>query len=230
MGAKTPDWQNIDAVIFDMDGTLVDSMHYWVTLPQDWFAARNLPVPEDLEVELGTLDLWQASTLLAEQYSPCGETTQQVYDEIQAKMDKHYAEDIPMWPGVKELLQALKAAGKPCCIATMTDRPQVETVLKTHGIGEFFDFVLTTPEVGIGKERPEIFLQAAERLGCAPKRILVVEDSRTAIRTALLAGFAVAVIPNPHYDYAPLSALAADLQADFCFVEEFSNLLPIAKN
>ncbi|MBQ2887942.1 MAG: HAD-IA family hydrolase, partial [Firmicutes bacterium] len=156
--------------------------------------------------------------------------TQQVYDEIQAKMDKHYAEDIPMWPGVKELLQALKAAGKPCCIATMTDRPQVETVLKTHGIGEFFDFVLTTPEVGIGKERPEIFLQAAERFGCAPKRTLVVEDSRTAIRTALLAGFAVAVIPNPHYDYAPLAELAADLQADFCFVSEFSNLLPVAKN
>lgn len=220
MSVKMPDWQNIDAVIFDMDGTLVDSMHYWVTLPQDWFTARNLPVPDDLEVELGTLNLWQASTLLAEQYSPCGETTQQVYDEIQAKMDKHYAEDIPMWPWVKGLLQFLKAAGKACCIATMTDRPQVETVLRTHGIGEFFDFVLTTPEVGIGKEQPDIFLQAAERFGCAPKRILVFEDSRTAIRTALLAGFAVAVVPNPHYDYAPLSALAADLQADFCFIEE----------
>lgn len=225
-----PDWRKFDAVIFDMDGTLVDSMHYWRTLPEDWFRERHLPVPADLDVQLGMVDLWQASVLLAEQYSPLDETAEQVYAALGDAMTRHYAEDIPLLPHVREFLRELAAAHIPACIATMTDRPQVETVLETHGIGGFFQFVLTTPEVGQGKERPEIFLAAARRFGTAPGRTLVFEDSRTALATALNAGFPAVCMRNPAYDYTDLDRLAAGINAKLWYLDDFLPLLRIAKN
>lgn len=229
MANSWPDWRNFDAVIFDMDGTLVDSMHYWHTLPEDWFLRRDLPVPPDLDVQLGMVDLWQASELLAEQYSPLSETAEQVYAELGDTMTRHYAEDIPLMPHAREFLQQLSCAHIPACIATMTDRPQVQTVLETHGIGGFFQFILTTPEVGHGKDRPEIFLEAARRFGSVPARTLVFEDSRTALATAITAGFPAVCMRNPAYDYTELDALASRINAKMWYLDDFSPLLRIAK-
>lgn len=230
MANSWPDWRQYDAVIFDMDGTLVDSMQYWHALPEDWFVQRGLAVPEDLDVQLGMVDLWQASALLAERYSPLAETAEQVYAELGDTMTRHYAEDIPLMPHAREFLRALSLSHIPACIATMTDRPQVETVLETHGIGGFFRFLLTTPEVGQGKDRPAIFLEAARRFGSAPARTLVFEDSRTAIATAINAGFPVVCMRNPAYDYADIDRLAAAQNAKLWYLDDFSPLLAIAKN
>ncbi len=229
MANSWPNWRNFDAVIFDMDGTLVDSMHYWHTLPEDWFLRRDLTVPPDLDVQLGMVDLWQASELLAEQYSPLSETAEQVYAELGDTMTRHYAEDIPLMPHAREFLQQLSCAHIPACIATMTDRPQVQTVLETHGIGGFFQFILTTPEVGHGKDRPEIFLEAARRFGSVPARTLVFEDSRTALATAITAGFPAVCMRNPAYDYTELDALASRINAKMWYLDDFSPLLRIDK-
>ncbi|HIU10298.1 MAG TPA: HAD family phosphatase [Candidatus Avidehalobacter gallistercoris] len=225
-----PDLRQIDAVIFDMDGTLVDSMPYWRILPENWFRERHLPVPEDLDVQLGMVDLWQASELLAERYSSSSETAEQVYAVLGETMTRHYAEDIPLMPYALEFLQQLAAAHIPACIATMTDRPQVETVLETHNIGGFFQFVLTTPEVGQGKDQPEIFLEAARRFGTKPGRTLVFEDSRTALVTALNAGFPAVCMRNAACDYTELDRLKAGLNAKLWYLDDFSPLLHIAKN
>lgn len=228
-GTPTLDLSDIDAVIFDMDGTLVNSMYYWEHLTDAWFARQGVNVPSILVDELATADLWQAAELLAAKYAREETTTQAVFDELQAAMDKHYAEDIELMPHTAELLAELAAADKPACIATMTDRPQVETMLRRHGIGKYFRFVMTTPEVGAGKIEPKIFLQAAERMNSKPSRTLVVEDSRTAIKTALRAGFAVAVVRTDGYDYGEIDDLAASLSAEICYIDDFSQLLPVVK-
>lgn len=202
------DWLKFDAVIFDMDGTLVNSMYYWEHLTDEWFARQGMSVPGILVHELATADLWQAAELLAAKYAKEQTCTQAVFDELQAKMDRHYALDIELLPGRLSWLEMLAAAGKKACIATMTERPQVETMLKRHEIGEYFRFVLTTPEVGKGKTQPDIFLQAAERMGVPVAKTLVVEDSGTAIKTALAAGFNVLVIRQPGYNYSEIEQLA----------------------
>lgn len=223
------DLSKIDALIFDMDGTLVNSMYYWEHLTDGWFARQGMNVPKILTNELATADLRQAAELLAEKYAKEETSEDAVFAELQAAMDRHYAEDIELMPHTRELLAALAAADIPACIATMTDRPQVETMLRRHAIGEYFRFVMTTPEVGAGKDEPKIFLQAAERLGAVKERTLVVEDSRTAIKTALRAGFAVAAVRTAGYDYAEIDRLATDLSATLYYIDDFSELLPIVK-
>lgn len=218
------DWQRIDAVIFDMDGTLVDSMYYWHHLPAQWFERRSIAVPEDLDERLGSADLMQAARLFATEFAP-DEQPEAIFEELQQKIDYHYAHDIPLMPGTREFLEQLRQLGKKLCIATMTDRPQVETVLRTHQLKGCFDFLLTTPEVGCGKERPEIFLQACRQFGAEPARVAVFEDSRVAGKTALGLGMPVVILKAAGLDYQELEQLAAEKQGELWFIKNYYELL-----
>lgn len=216
-------WQNIDAVIFDMDGTLVDSMQFWQDLPLNLFNSHGVALPDNLDELLATADLWQAAEVFAGKFIP-KLTTQQIFDQLQQEMDKHYAQDIPLLPGVRRLLQALRQGGKKMCIATMTDRPQVETMLHTHQLENIFDFLLTTPEVGCGKNRPDIFLQACRRFGLPKQRVAVFEDSRTAAKTVLQLGMPLVFIYNEFSPIAELQSLATEKQASLTLIKGYAEL------
>ena len=109
--------------------------------------------------------------------------------EMNAVMDEHYRSDVPLKPGAAAYLAALKARGVKLCVATATPEPLAQACLKRLGVLEDLELLLSCDAVGAGKDRPDVFLEAARRLGAAPAETAVFEDATFALQTAKDAGF-----------------------------------------
>ena len=189
----------IKAVIFDMDGTLLDSMPAWNHSSQICLAPYGVTVTrEDIRSLEGKTQL-QFLTYFAEKYPQIGKTGPELMEEFDALMEKRYREIAVPRPGIFALLDHYKAKGIPMCVASLTDRRHCEKALAYHGLLPYFSFMLTAHEVGRSKRHPDIYLQSAEKLGCAPEDILVFEDAPYAAETAKKAGFQVCGVKEKTY-------------------------------
>ncbi len=177
--------------IFDMDGTLVDSMPYWGNLASEFLQDRGLPPPTQAQREaMKTMTVTESSAYLVEAFSlPC--TPQQAAAEMNHRMAEHYRSDVPLKPGVREYLMQLKASGVQMCVASATAQPLIEDCLERLGVAELFSFLLSCETVGAGKSRPDVYNTAAQRMGAAPKETAVFEDALLAVNTARAAGYFV---------------------------------------
>ena len=205
--------------IFDMDGTLVDSMGYWRSLGRDYLENQGITGPEtDRVLELiRPMTMLQAAQLFQDTFHFPG-PPQKIVDEMNAVMDGHYRNDVPLKPGVEDYLKKLKARGCRLCVATATDEALSHTCLQRLGVDQLFEFVLSCENTGIGKDRPDIYFQAAQKLGVRPEEIAVFEDALYAARTAKQAGFyTVAVEEHCHsrQDRQELFALADEIITDW---------------
>lgn len=204
--------------IFDMDGTLVDSMAYWQDLEREFLVKKGITqgLDEILE-QTKPMTLQESSTLFIERYHVEG-TPEQLAAEMDAIMEEHYRTDILIKPGVKEYLDKLQAQGVAMCVASATPRHLVQICLERLGLAHYFSFLLSCVEVGAGKNHPHVFLEAARRLGCAPAEAAVFEDAIYAVRTAHAAGFhVVAVYDGPQNEnfWAEMTALADEAITDW---------------
>ena len=180
----------IRAAIFDLDGTLLDSNPYWDKAPEAYLASVGVTAEPGIEKTIFAMTLPEAVEYLRRTYG-LSQTGQEITDGVNAMMERFYLREVPVKEGIPALLDALNDRGMAMMVASVTDRSLVETVLRRHGLLERFAGVITTDEVGKGKQEPDIYLQAAERLGCAPGEVLVFEDALHALRTAKKAGFPV---------------------------------------
>lgn len=175
--------------IFDMDGTLVDSMVFWRRLAREYLAGKGIHQPMDELMErIKTMTMTESAALFIEEFGLCG-TPESVAAEMNAMMEAHYRDDIPLKSGVLEYVSHLSGMGVRMCVASATKRELMETCLQRLKIAGFFDFLLSCEEVGAGKNRPDIFLCAARQLGAQPCEIAVYEDASFAVETARSAGF-----------------------------------------
>ena len=180
---------NKQACIFDMDGTLVDSMVYWQRLGREYLASRGVTEGVDEVLErIKAMTMAESSALFIETFGLPG-TPETVEAEMNAVMDEHYRSDIPLKPGAADYLAALKERGVKMCVATATPEPLARACLKRLGVLEDLEFLLSCDAVGAGKDRPDVFLEAARRLGAAPAETAVFEDATFALQTAKNAGF-----------------------------------------
>ena len=155
-------------VIFDFDGTLVDSMPYWQGEERSFLMERGVTDPEELDAvmeRIKPLGITEAAEIMVERFG------------------------LPDKDGAREYLEALKQAGARMAVASGTGADLMEACLRRLGIRGYFEFVLSCLDVGAGKDRPDIYLEAARRFGAAPGEIAVYEDSAVAMRTAKGAGF-----------------------------------------
>lgn len=201
--------------IFDMDGTLIDSMGYWNNLLQEFLLSQG--IKEDVTAlmqQVKTMTMEQSSAMLSKLYPQLGDP-RDFAKNAGALMARHYAQDIPLKPGVKNYLEKLKADGVKMCVATITDRKLLEVCFKRLGIDKYFDFTLSANECGKGKDDPEIYLAACEKFGSTPCETAVFEDAPYALETAKKAGFyTVAVYDDGEKNNLEKAKAAADEYID----------------
>ena len=170
--------------IFDMDGTLVDSMGYWQRLSGEYLASKGVAENTEKILErIKAMTVAEAAALFVQVFRLSG-TAEDVAAEMNAMMDEHYRRDIPLKRGVMDYLEHLRQAGVRMCVASATAGELMEACLSRLDAAKYFEFLLSCEEVGSGKSRPDVFLEAARRLGAQPGEIAVYEDALHAAQTA----------------------------------------------
>ena len=197
--------QAIQAVIFDLDGVLVDTEpRHFAALNAVLAAEGYRLAPEDNRLFLG-LTLERTWDLVVERFGLTGarEDYHRRYDRaVLAELEQ----PLDPAPGVRQLLEALRAAGLPLALASSSRRAWVTATLHSLGLAEYFPITVAGDEVTAGKPDPEIFLSAARRLGVPPERCLVIEDSPAGIEAARRAGMRVIAVRTPLTDGLDLPA------------------------
>lgn len=198
--------------IFDFDGTLVDSMTYWRQEERDFLTMRGVSDPETVDKVLERikpLNITEASQIMVDWFR-FPDDPAEVGAGFVAHMAVRYRESIPEKDGARAYVEALRRDGVRMAVASGTGLELMEVCLQRLGMRDCFDFLLSCLELGVGKDHPDIYLEAARRFGASPGEIAVYEDSAVAMRTAKEAGFyGVGVYDPPsagHWD--ELRALA----------------------
>lgn len=189
----------LKGIIFDFDGTLMDSMFIWDTAGEVYLRSIGKEPQEDLQKVLKPMSLMQSAEYIQAHYEiPLSVT--EIMEGINRTVEGFYFHDVEPKPIVIEWLEELSAKNIKMCIATATDRYQVEAALKRCGMRHYFSEIFTCTEVGSGKNQPLIFRKAMEHLGTDRSNTAVVEDAYHALRTANADGFMTVAVYDAHED------------------------------
>lgn len=181
---------SIRGAIFDLDGTLTDSMYIWDYAPRELVRRHGGNPPPDLAEALREMGRREACAYLRRRFA-LGCTVEHLMEEINDIVSGEYQSRVGLKPGAAALLDRMAAEGVTLCVATASEAFQAEAALKRLGVWRHFSFVLSCIQWG-GKTDPAIYLEAARRMGLPPARVAVFEDAPHAARTAAGAGFPVA--------------------------------------
>lgn len=188
---------DIKAAIFDMDGTLTDSMPVWDGVWTEFLTRRGIAPDPGITSKYKALTLYEAAEYYRDSYG-LGDTPEEICRAVNGLVREGYGR-VGLKPGARGYLMRLRARGVPMCVATNTARSLVEYVLDRLGILDFFDFLLPCAEFGSGKAKPDIFFECARRLGSEPRETCVFEDAPHALRTAHDAGFLTCAVRDASY-------------------------------
>ncbi len=204
------------AVVFDLDGVLIDSEPVWEQVRRGFVRERGGRWPDDAQARLLGMSTAEWASYLSADLGvdlPPDEVADVVIDRMAAR----YADGLPLIPGADDALRRLSARW-PLALASSSPRRLIDSVLAAAGWGGLFEATVSTDEVGRGKPAPDVYSEAARRLGRIASACTAVEDSSNGMRSAAAAGMRVIAIPRPQYAPAPdalkLAALVLTRLAD----------------
>lgn len=181
---------NSKAIIFDLDGTLIDSMNVWSDIDKEFFKMHDLPFEEDYQKEIGHKGLKEIAAYTKTRYN-LKESEDEIISIWLDMAKEAYAYKIPLKEGVKSFLEYLQSKNIKMGIATSNSLELTELVLKHHDIYKYFSKVVTVNELKTNKGSPDIYLHISDSFGLTPNECIVFEDLLTGIKTAKKAGYKV---------------------------------------
>ena len=180
--------RKVEGIIFDVDGTLLDTMPVWHDAGARFLATLGIEAEEGLGDKLFSETVEAGAEYLIKEYG-LDMTVKEVADGIDEQVAHAYQEEAGFKPGAKTLLDIAKAKGIPMTVATSTHRPFIESAFKRLGILDYFLGIYTASEVGKSKEEPDMFFIATEKMGTKIRNTWVFEDGLYAVKTAQKFGF-----------------------------------------
>jgi HAD superfamily hydrolase (TIGR01509 family) len=187
----------IEAVVFDLDGVLLDSEQRWNEAKEALVRESGGRWREEAPVAMMGMSSPEWSRYLREDLGvPL--SREEINREIVRRMEDRFRDGLPLLPGAGEAVRAL-AARWPLGLASSSNRELIDLFLSLSGFGDAFRVTVSSEEVARGKPAPDVYLEAASQLGVDPARCVAIEDSSNGIRAGAAAGMAVIAAPNPHY-------------------------------
>ena len=193
--------KEINAAIFDMDGTLIDSTGLWHEIDKRFFAKRNMDLPKDYAQKIVHLGLKQAAIFTKKEYG-IKESPEEIIKEWRQMAIDFYVNEVQLKDGALKLLKLFKDKGLKLSIATANDAELYMPCVNRLGIGSYFDFIDDVNVSQKGKEDGKIYLDLVDKMHSKPENTLVLEDMPTCLKTVYDAGFiTVAVYDNASRQY-----------------------------
>ena len=192
----------IAAVVFDMDGVLVDSEERWDRARRDLVAETGRTWRDDATHAMMGMSSPEWSAYVRDELGvplPAPEINSRVVAHLLAG----YEAGLPLIPGAVEAVRRVAALGRPLGLASSSNREVIDLVLERAGLAALFSATVSSEEVARGKPSPDVYLEALRRLGVAPEAATAVEDSSNGMRAAAAAGMRVVAIPHPAFPPAP---------------------------
>jgi HAD superfamily hydrolase (TIGR01509 family) len=202
----------IEAVIFDLDGVLVDSEPVWEQVRRRYVAEHGGTWQPDTQSRLMGMSTGEWARYLSEELG-VDRSAETVADEVVAEMVRRYDADLPLMPGAVDAVRRMAARWR-LGLASSSPSRLIDRVLEDARLTKVFEVTLSTEDVARGKPDPDVYLNVAQRLRLAPQVCAAVEDSSNGLRSAAAAGMAVIAVPHPVYPPRPEALALARLTID----------------
>lgn len=213
---------NVKAVLFDMDGTLIDSMWVWREIDKEYLEKFGLEIPSDFQTKISGMSFLETAKCFKETFSLPDSIEKMMNDWNNMALEK-YRREVPLKPGALDFLKYLKKSGRKTAICTSNSKYLTEIVLHALDVEDLFDVVLTADERLKGKPSPEIYLRACERLSTEPKQCLVFEDIYMGVLAGKCANMRVCAIRDP---FSKKEWPDMEENADY-MIHDFTELKPL---
>ncbi|MBE5883405.1 MAG: HAD family phosphatase [Lachnospiraceae bacterium] len=189
--------QDKEAVIFDLDGSLVDSMWMWREIDIEYLGRFGIPLPENLQAQIEGMSFSETAVYFKENFQIPDSIEQMKKDWNEMAWDK-YLNEVPLKPGIPEFLAVCRERGIKLGIATSNSRELVENIAAVHNLHDFFSCIMTGCDVAHGKPAPDIYLAVAQTLQVEPAKCLVFEDIIPGIMAGKNAGMEVCAVEDAY--------------------------------
>lgn len=193
-------WKNKKAMIFDLDGTLVDSMWMWYDIDVEYLGRFGITIPEGLQADIEGMSFSETAVYFKERFN-IPDSIEKIKDDWNQMAWDKYTHEVPMKEGASEFIKACRERGILLGIATSNSRELVENIIAVHGMKEDFACIMTGCDVDRGKPAPDIYLAAAKGLNVDPVDCLVFEDIIPGIQAGKNAGMEVCAIEDEYSLY-----------------------------